>query len=137
MPGANARRLWGDMEVQRQLPFIFRGPAVNKYDRAYLSWPSSEKKAVWLSLHWLWDIWLIQIRKGAGIKTATKKGEKYIREEEREGSHVEDTSFNVTFIILQQPLEKRQPWGSVEHTALMTTTGETQWTLESGHHRRN
>ena len=42
---------------------------------------------------------------------------------EREGSHVEDTSFSVTFIILQQPLEKRQPWGCVEHTELMTTTG--------------
>ena len=46
---------------------------------------------------------------------------------------MEDTSFNVTFIILQQPLEKRQPWGCVEHTALMTTTGETQRTLENGH----
>lgn len=48
------------------------------------------------------------------------------RGREREGSHVEDTSFSVTFIILQQPLEKRQPWGCVEHTELMTTTGENK-----------
>lgn len=45
---------------------------------------------------------------------------------EEGGSHVEDISVNVIFIILQQPLEKRQPLAYVEHTALMTTTGETQ-----------
>lgn len=44
----------------------------------------------------------------------------------REGSHVEDTSFNVTFIILQQPSEKRQPWDGVENIEIMTSTGETQ-----------
>lgn len=38
---------------------------------------------------------------------------------------MEDISVNVIFIILQQPLEKRQPLAYVEHTALMTTTGET------------
>lgn len=54
----------------------------------------------------------------------TKEGEKE-REAWREESHVEDTSFNVTFIILQEPLENGQPWDCVEHTALMTTAGET------------
>lgn len=38
------RRLRGGMEVRWQLPFIFRALTVNKYDRAHLSWPSSDKE---------------------------------------------------------------------------------------------
>lgn len=49
---------------------------------------------------------------------------------EEGGSHAEDISINVIFIILQQPLEKRQPLAYVGQTALMTTTGET---LKNGH----
>lgn len=44
MSGANVRRLRGGIEVQWQLPFIFRVLAVNKYDRAHLSWQSSDKE---------------------------------------------------------------------------------------------
>lgn len=84
-------------------------------------------------MHWFWAICLIHIRGRAGIKTSTGKWKKDRERMCESGSHMEDTSFNITFIILQQPLEKRQLWGCVEHTALMTTTGSTQWTLENGH----
>lgn len=94
MSGANVRRLRGGMEGQWQLPFIFRALAVNKYDRAHLSWQSSDEEPRGCRLNRFWAIWLIQIRKGAGIKTATRKGKKdRDREWERErgqscGGHI-------------------------------------------------
>lgn len=122
MSGANMRRLSGGGSPQ-QLPFIFRTFAVNKYDGAHLSWPSGDKE-----LHCChftdsgpYGSFLsekeVVLRLQAGRKRKTERGKE-------RGQLCGGYILQRHIYYFTTALGKKQPWGSVEYTAVMTTTGE-------------
>ncbi len=99
------------MEVQWQPPFIFRALAVNKYDRAQLSWQSSDKE--------LYSYRLAVVSRSYGLFTSEKELVLRLRPERERSTDMGRgravmwrTHPSTSHLLFYNSLwkEKKQPW---------------------------